>query len=167
MATTQMVEVTVQELTRYGFKANDKFVNYSKNLSETDKAMVVPGVTLKAEFYVADSGKEYLNKVLGASANRTTAPTPAAVTDVNPPVDTERAKKFIPKFTKKNIEPTSAGLTKEEWAMKDQRISRQGVIQAAVIALAPVVSLEQLPLEAKKLANSMLAFVNSQVEPTE
>src|ERR1700674_4296782 len=102
MAQTTVVDVTVQELTRYGFKANDRFVNYSKNLSETDKAMIVPGVTLKVEFYVADSGKEYLNKVLGASTLLTTP----AVSDVNPPVDTERAKKFTPKYSKKLDAPT-------------------------------------------------------------
>ena len=153
MPNTTVVDVTVEELSRYGFKANGRYVNYSKGLSETDKAMVVPGVTLKAEFYIADSGKEYLNKVLGASSKPV-----APVTDVNPPADTSRAKRFTPKFTKKETETMS----KAEWAEKDQRISRQGAVQAAVIALAPVVSLEQLPTEAVKLATKMLEFVRGE-----
>jgi hypothetical protein len=157
MATTQIVKVQVEAMSKYGYKANGKYVGLSKQLSDADKARLVPGASFDAEYYVADSGKEYLNKIVSMN-------TPKPVTDMNPPIDTERAvkntpKAFKPSFTKK-AEATSAGLSKEEWKMKDQRISRQGVIQAAVIALAPVVSLEQLPEEAIKLAETMLIFVN-------
>src|SRR6202142_2828405 len=153
MAINQVVKVTVEALTKFGYKANGKFVNYSKNLPEADKARVVPGAMFEAEYYIADSGKEYLNKIVAVAP---TQPKAAPVTDINPPVDQERARKFTPKFTKK----ADDSMSKEEWAAKDQRISRQGVIQAAVIALAPVVSLEQLPEEAVKLATEMLKFVN-------
>lgn len=153
MSNNTVVKVKVQELTKYGFKNNGKFVNYSKNLFEGDKARVVPGAEFEAEFYVADSGKEYLNKILST-------PPIKAITDVNPPVDTERTKRFTPKYTKKDAVDNS--MSKEEWAQKDQRISRQGAVQAAVIALAPVVSLEQLPSEAIKLAKSMLEFVKGE-----
>lgn len=155
MAQTTIVKVKIQELSKYGFKANDRYVGLSKNLSESDKTKLVPGAEFEAEFYIADSGKEYLNKVLSAIPAKTVN---TVVTDVTPPVDQERAKRFTPKFTKKAS--TDNGMSKEEWAAKDQRISRQGVIQAAVIALAPVVSLEQLPTEAVKLAIRMLEFVN-------
>lgn len=151
MAITQVVKVKVEELSKFGFKANGRYVGLSKQLPEADKTRLVPGAEFEAEYYVADSGKEYLNKILGMKA----------VTDVTPPVDTERAQKFTPKeFKPKFTKKADDSMSKEEWAAKDQRISRQGVIQAAVIALAPVVSLEQLPVEAVKLAISMLEFVN-------
>jgi len=82
----------------------------------------------------------------------------ALLDEPTPAVDAERAKVFTPKFHK---QAEDSKMRKEEWASKDLRISRQGVIQAAVIALAPVVSLEALPEEAVKLATAMLGFVNS------
>lgn len=157
MATNQVVKVKVEQLTKFGFKNNGKFVNYSQKLAETDKARVVPGAEFEAEFYVADSGKEYLNKILSQSAVTQSASTPLTVTPV---VDTERAKRFTPKYTKKDAVDNS--MSKEEWAQKDQRISRQGAVQAAAIALAPVVSLEQLPIEMVKLATEMLKFVKGE-----
>lgn len=153
MATTQIVKVRIDSMTKYGYKANDKFVNYSKNLSETDKAKVVPGAEFEAEYFIADSGKEYLNKVLSNVAI-SVIPTDKGI---GKSVDTERAKHFTPKFTKKE----DSSMSKGEWAAKDQRISRQGAVQASAIALAPVVSLEQLPEEMVKLATKMLEFVNS------
>lgn len=157
MAQTMVVKVTIEELSKYGFKANGKYVGLSKQLSDADKARLVPGASFEAEYYVADSGKEYLNKIISTNVGKETAdPGPKIVAKL---VDTARAKKFTPSFTKK-ADATSAGLSKEEWAAKDQRISRQGVIQAAVIALAPVVSLEALPQAAFDLATEMLKFVN-------
>jgi hypothetical protein len=152
MSQTTVVKVKVEELSKYGFKANGRYVNYSKQLSDTDKAKVVPGAEFEAEYFVADSGKEYLNRILIIAPGNAQGPATG--------VDVVRAKKFTPSFKKKDDAPISAGLTKDEWAQKDQRISRQGVIQAAVIALAPVISLEQLPEEAEKLATRMLHFVN-------
>jgi hypothetical protein len=146
MANTQVVKVTVQELSKYGFKANDKYVGLSKNLSEADKTKIVPGASFEAEYYVADSGKEYLNKIL--------SPINAQAIVVNKVVDTERAKKFVPKYEKK-ADATSAGLSKDEWAAKDRRISRQGCIQVAVQVQSDFA-------EAVKLANQMLAFVNGE-----
>jgi hypothetical protein len=157
MAQTTVVTVTVEELSKYGFKANGRYVGLSKQLPEGDKALIVPGVTFEAEFYIADSGKEYLNKIL--KTKTAIVPMPhLAVSDVNPPVDVARVKKFTPKFKK---EDKGEAMTRADWDNKDRRISRQGAIQAAVIALAPVVSLEQLSKEAKLLASEMLDFVNS------
>ena len=164
MAQTTIVKGKVLELTKYGYKDAEGFVSLSKNLTEFDKMRLIPGLEFEAEYYMADptekkpQGTRYLNKILSVVNSR-----PAqTVTDVTPPVDQERAKKFTPTFNKKIDAPISVGLTKEEWAAKDQRISRQGVIQAAVIALAPVVSLETLAEEAIKLANSMLEFVKGE-----
>jgi len=148
MSNTVTEKITVSNLSKYGFQVGTEYINYSKNLSDSDKARVVPGAVFDAELFVADSNKRYLNKILS---------TPTVDARDLPKVDTERAKKFTPKFTKKE----DNSMSKEEWASKDLRISRQGAIQAAVIALAPVVSLEALPDEAVKLATSMLEFVNN------
>ncbi len=68
--------------------------------------------------------------------------------------DTQRAKRFTPKFEKKTDAPTSAGMSKTDWEAKDRRISRQGCIQVAVQVMS---DFEQ----AKELAEKMLEFVNS------
>jgi len=170
MATTQVDKIKVSELSKFGFKVGNEFVNYSKQLPEADKTRVVPGAEFEAEMYVADSGKRYLNKIIAISVlphveNKVATSESMAhqvpASNKNPAVDTERAKKFVPKFQKKEGGAESNAMSKDEWAAKDQRISRQGVIQAAVIALAPVVSLEFLSAEAVKLANTMLTFVNN------
>lgn len=144
MANTTVVMVKVEELSKFGYKANGKYVNYSKQLSDADKARVVPGAEFEAEYFVADSGKEYLNKVLRAPGN-TQGPATG--------VDTARAKKFTPKYEKKG-EAISAGLSKDEWAAKDRRISRQGCIQVAV-------QVESTFEKAAELAEKMLEFVNA------
>ena len=158
MANTVKEKVKVDGLSKFGFKVGTEYINFSKTLAEGDKAKIVPGLEAEMELYVADSGKRYVNKVLStvlpakslAKAVVEIAAAPKQLPDV------ERAKRFTPKFTKKADDTMS----KEEWAAKDVRISRQGVIQAAVQAVAPVVSLDKLYGEAEKLANQMLEFVN-------
>src|ERR1700690_1264616 len=161
MSNNTIVKVKVEQLSKFGYKDSEGFVSYSKNLTDHDKALVVPGAEFEAELYTAPSGARYLNKIV-ARAPHVQVSKPVANENGNPgeqsesKPDTARAKRFTPKFEKK----ADNSMSKEEWAAKDQRISRQGVIQAAVIALAPVVSLEQLPEEAIKLATEMLKFVN-------
>lgn len=111
MANNTVVKITVQELTKYGFKANDRYVNYSKQLTESDKAKVVPGAELEAEYYIADSGKEYLNKVLSSA-------TVVGSGTESPKVDTTRAKKFTPTFNKAAAPDNS--MSKADWAAKDR-----------------------------------------------
>lgn len=157
MSSVTVKNVKVDELSKFGFKADGKYVNYSKQITDADKLKVVPGAEFQAELYVADSGKEYLNKILSQAV--LPAQTLAATVVLNQPkapVDTERARKFTPKFTKKDDDTMS----KADWAAKDVRISRQGIIQAAVQALAPVVDLKNLHTESEKLATFMLEFVN-------
>lgn len=145
MAQTIAVKVTIQELSKYGYKANGEYVGLSKQLSESDKAKLVPGASFEAEYYVADSGKQYLNKIL------TTGTAPAAVS--LPVVTAVPVKTFKPKYEKKADSSISAGLSKDEWAAKDRRISRQGCIQVAVQVMADFD-------KAVELANKMLEFVN-------
>lgn len=149
MAQTINKVIEVQELTRYGVKVNNEYVNWSKNINPAQKAQVVPGASYEAEIYVADSGKEYINKI-------NSKPGSEAITGSKPAkADTPKYKPSAPAGPPKND-----GMSKDEWAAKDLRISRQGVIQAAVQAVAPLVSLELLHTEAVKLANQMLEFVN-------
>ena len=145
MATTQVVKVMVEELTKFGYKANGKFVNYSKQLSDQDKSLVVPGATFEAEYYIADSGKEYLNKVL------------------NTPKSTATVIKSAPKqtVTSKVTLSNESPMTRTDWEAKDRRISRQGCIQAAVQSVAAFSGdVDGLFVHAEALANKMLEFVN-------
>jgi hypothetical protein len=95
-----------------------------------------------------------LNKIIQTASGAVNTSKPIISADL------ERARKFTPKFTKKE----DNSMSKEEWASKDLRISRQGVIQAAVQAVAPIVALEEVYNEAEKLANQMLKFVNTKPE---
>jgi ribonucleotide reductase alpha subunit len=121
-------------------------------LSEADKGRIVPGFSFQAETYTADSGKQYVNKIL--TGVKETVIQKSVVTNT-PAVAVKKA--FVPKA---KVEEISKGLSKEEWKSKDERISRQGLIQASLIALAPVVSIEILFQEAKKLADQGLQYVN-------
>lgn len=140
MATTQIMKVKVEELSKYGFKANGEYVNYSKQFPEAQKVSIVPGAEFEGEVYVADSGKQYLNKVLSQS------PAQPITKAVAAPVDTERAKKFTPKFTKKD----DTSMSKAEWQAKDrsQLIGGLSHDAAAVTAALLATAAEMDPQEA-------------------
>lgn len=142
MASTTVVKVTVEELTKYGFKANGRYVNYSKQLSETDKTKVVPGASFEAEYYVADSGKEYLNKIVNTRASQT-PPVAVVAEALAKAVDTERAKKFTPKFTKKE-EAVSNSMSKADWAAKDRNMMIGGRSHDAAVIVAAMVNVSSL-----------------------
>lgn len=133
MSSVTMVEMVVEELSKFGFKANGRYVNYSKKFEEADKAKVVPGAAFDAEVFVADSGKEYLNKIIKMLNTKTTVEVPVVV-------DTERAirntpkEAFKPKYAKKDT--PSASMSKEEWQAKDrsQLIGGLSHDAAAVVA---------------------------------
>jgi hypothetical protein len=150
MPSTQVVDVVVGELTKYGYKDQQGYVSYSKKLSDGDKAKVVPGVKFQAEYYVAESGTRYLNKVFATlqKADPVKKETPVkAKTETKAP---------IPAGTL-----TDTPMTRMDWDAKDRRISRQGVIQAAVQAVSHLSADEHALFEmAKCLANEMLDFVN-------
>jgi hypothetical protein len=148
MATNQVVKVQVQELTKYGFKNNGKFVNYSKNLSEGDKAHVVPGAEFEAEFYIADSGKEYLNKILivkDVSGNPNEQKAVTSETQKGPTVDVDRAKRFTPKFTKKADDTEK--MSKADWNQKDRNMMIGGRSHDAAVIVAAMVNTEAMDKE--------------------
>jgi hypothetical protein len=134
MASTTVVKVKVEELTKYGFRANGRYVNFSKQF--TDQAKVVPGAEFEAEFYVADSGKEYLNKVLNAVAKVDVSKVIAPASAV---VDVERAKKFTPKFEKK---ADADKMSKAEWSAKDRSQLIGGLSHDAAAITAVMLTLQ-------------------------
>lgn len=177
MSQTTIVKCKVEELSKYGFKANGKYVNYSKQITEEDKAKVVPGAEFEAEYYVADSGKEYLNKVLSVKytdgsmvSTRPLAIAPVVLrqeaTAVGPAitvtkVDTERAKKFTPKFTKAAAVDNT--MSKAEWSAKDRSQLIGGLshdaaaITAAMIATS-VMGQAEAVLAYKQILVQMLSI---------
>jgi hypothetical protein len=147
MASTLTENVAVTELSKYGVKVGNEYYNWSKQIKESDKGKVVPGGTYAMDLYVADSGKRYINSVNGEILvpKEVTHPQVKVETSVKA-VDVGRAKKYTPKAE------VSAGLSKDEWAAKDRRISRQGCIQVAVQVAGTFE-------EAVVLADKMLTFV--------
>lgn len=168
MAMTQLTKVTVDELTKFGLKSNGEYINWSAKLDEKAKVPVVPGRTFSMELYIADSGKKYINKVLqmveSSDVPRVTADVPSLKKKVITDSQTVNTPETKPKsFVKKAVEKmTGEAMTRADWDNKDTRISRQGVIQAAVQAVANLgmSDMEHLYNEAETLAEQMLEFVN-------
>lgn len=152
MATTQLVKVTVDELSKFGFKTNGRYVNYSKQLSEKDKAIVVPGAQFEAEFYVADSGKEYLNKVVHVlKSNDVPEGQPKATSrSIKPVAPVE--KKEAPKASE------STAMSKAEWQAKDRSQLLGGLFHDASTLTASLMNINGVttPLEAVSLFEAVL-----------
>lgn len=111
MASTTVVKVRVQELSKFGFKNSDRYVNYSKQLKDSDKMKVVPGAEFEAEFYVSDSGKEYLNKILSEVVQP----------KKNEPKATVKAEaKETKKAEPAGLGSLSATMSKADWSNKDR-----------------------------------------------
>ncbi len=149
MSSTVKEKVSVEQLSKFGFKANNEYYNWSKKISEEDKGKVIPGASFDMDIYVADSGKKYVNSVIGM-LEAGQAPKPEA--KFNSP-------KATPKYEGRGAVADNS-MSKADWAAKDVRISRQGCIQAAVNALGPVLAPDVLLDEAVKLADKMLEYVN-------
>lgn len=151
MSNTTVVKVVVQELTKYGFKANGKFVNYSKQITEADKAKVVPGAAFEAEYYIADSGKEYLNKVLGNTSVVHDSPKAEAKPDA------DRAKHFTPKFEKKTpAVADSDKMSKADWSAKDRNMMIGGRSHDAAVLVAAALTVGcTIPEALKQYQNAL------------
>ncbi len=144
MATTVKETVKVDELSKFGFKMGQEYINYSKQLSETDKANVVPGVSFEAELYVADSGKRYLNKILAqASRSGVAKPVKSPVSEVTKAVKSE--EKAIVKAV------ADAPMTKAEWSAKDRSQLIGGLSHDAAELVAAM-----LPMQPAESISSVL-----------
>ncbi len=122
----------VESIAKFSFVADGKVYRYDE--VTVDKATIIPGAELDLS-----GGKAIAT--MAAPANASEA------------VDTERAKRFKPLYEKKADAPTSGGMSKDEWAQKDRRISRQGCIQVAVQVMSDFD-------QASELADKMLNYVN-------
>ncbi len=137
MSNTVKERIKVDELSKFGFKVGQEYINYSKHIPEADKTNVVPGAEFEAELFVADSGKRYLNKILFSVPSAKVAD--ASLGTVQKAVDTERAKKFTPKFQKKD---ESATMSKSEWQAKDRSQLIGGLSHDAAAITAAMLGLQ-------------------------
>lgn len=149
---TGMETVAVTQLSKHGLFADKQGYYWSKQLKDADKVNVVPGRTFQMEIYTAASGVKYVNKILNqiGQADVPAAKPVAAAAPVAAPV----AK--APYKAKAKDDET---MTRADWDAKDRRISRQGLIQAAVQAVSSYSTQENHYSNAESLALQMLEFV--------
>ena len=159
MSNNVVVPVKVEKLTKFGYADEKGYVSYSKNMSDSDKALVVPGASFEAEIYTADSGARYLNKIVARAAHVDAPKAQANTVKVEKPIT---ALKSVNTPEVKPIAKAVADvpMTRVDWDNKDARISRQGAIQAAVRAVASFSTQEDVFNNAVLLATQMLEFVN-------
>jgi hypothetical protein len=127
-----METIVVEKNGKFGPMVDGKYYSFSKFYK--GRKEFAEGEKLTVDVYTADSGKKYINSLSGDAA--TVAPV---------------KKAFVP--TVKAAPAKSDVMSKDEWAAKDQRISRQGVIQVAVQVTS---SFD----DAVILADKMLGYVN-------
>ena len=143
MSERTIVKVVVSELTRYGYKDAEGYVSWSKNISENDKAAVVPGASFEGEYYISEKGTRYLNKIV-ARTSKVDAPKTLPVI-ATPSVDTQAAKRFTPSF-KKTGDPSNA-MSKVDWEAKDRSMMIGGLAHDAAVIAAQLVNVEGLNAE--------------------
>ena len=157
MSENKIVNVKVLELTKWGYKDAQGYVSLSKKLSENDKAALVPGAEFEGEYYIADSGTRYLNKII-LRTPKVQAPEAAKI-DTPAVADSEAAKRFTPKFNKDKAPDNS--MSKAEWAAKDRSqliggLSHDAATIAAVLVNVNGLSGDQALTEYKALLEGML-----------
>ena len=113
------------------------------------------------ELYIADSGKEYVNKVLKQIGEPEI---------INTPIDTVRARKYTPRKVAENVTVSTGTIPvvspdkpmlRADWDAKDRRISRQGLLQSAFQAVSSFsADVDSLFENAEKLADKGLEYVN-------
>lgn len=142
MSANVIVKVQVEKLTKYGYADSEGYVSYSKNLTDHDKALVVPGASFEAELYTAPSGSRYLNKIVARSAH-VAAPKAVESQAAAATVDVERAKKFTPKFTK--VTAVDNSMSKADWANKDRNMMIGGRSHDAAVIVASMLAVSNFP----------------------
>jgi hypothetical protein len=146
MANNSVVSVKVEKLTKFGYADAKGFVSYSKNMSDSDKALVVPGAEFEAEIYTAESGARYLNKIV-ARAPHVTAPKAKVVEVKASAVVTEGPKAKT---------GTSESMTKAEWSAKDRSQLIGGLSHDAAELVAAIFPI--LPMHPAEAVDSVLSI---------
>jgi len=150
---TELIRVT--GVSEYSVYSGQQRYSFNKGVNSS---MFTKGNTYSVNVKVGKNGGKYIDSVsndLGVLAG-----------DVTPAATSSNAGALNPNINKgSNFKSFSAkkddNMTKEEWAAKDVRISRSGVIQAAVQAVAThSKDVNDLEVKAIALAEAMLAFVN-------
>ncbi len=150
--TTELIKVT--GVSPYSVYSGQQRYSFNKNVNST---MFTKGNTYSINMKVGPKGAKYIDSVsndLGVLAGDATPVATSATGTLDANINVRSS------FQKKDD-----GMSKAEWAAKDKRISRSGVIQAAVVAVAPhSQSVEDLQAKAFILANAMLEYVNRSTE---
>lgn len=153
MATTQMETVKVKALSKFGFQIESgEYINFSKQLAETEKGKIVPGGEYEVEMYRSDGGKGYVNKVvktnMAGSNNQVGTVKPlkqageAGITAtplVVPEVVTFRTKVITPISTVLGKPLKTEIMSKAEWTAKDRSQLIGGLSHDAAAVVASMV----------------------------
>lgn len=171
MASTTVVKFVVKSLSQYGFFTEDNKSVYTKKTPESDKAQIVPGVSFEGEVWTSDKGAMYLNKIVAlAPAQPKVFINGTKVTDTNPvvyaeqakkAVNSDRAKHFMPSFAKKVASDNT--MSKAEWSAKDRSQLIGGLSHDAAAITAVMVNVDGLNKDSalalyKELLVGMLAI---------
>jgi hypothetical protein len=159
MAQTNVMDVQVKQLTKYGFQNDkDEYIGWSKNIKDADKSQVVPGRKFSVEMYIADSGKQYVNKVLRQLDAVASVPA-KAVTSTLTGVTVEQIQKVKAMTSSAKSSDT---MTKAEWSAKDRSQLIGGLshdaatLAAALLPMSPDNTPEDVLVTYKQLLEGML-----------
>lgn len=135
MAETKTMNVKVVELTKFGFK-DDKgaYVGWSKHFKEADKTQVVPGRQFSVDMYIADSGKQYVNKIIRQLDSLKSGDVPVVVTPESLAAVKAVTKKFFP------IDKET--MSKAEWSAKDRSQLIGGLSHDAATLTAALMTMQ-------------------------
>lgn len=133
MASTVKEMVKVDALSKFGFKSGAEYLNWSKNIKDSEKGKVVPGGTFEMELYVADSGKKYVNSVATSATASAAAPKPAVKVEV------KAAPTAAPKAT------SSESMSKAEWSAKDRSQLIGGLSHDSAAITAALIAVSSVP----------------------
>lgn len=109
MGASNVATLTVDQVTKYGFKSGNEYVSLSQK-SGLKPENFVPGRSYELDLYVAPSGKKYVNRIVG-------------------PSNTSSAAVVAPQ---RIVEVKSAPIVNDAEANKRRDIQRQGLYQAAL-----------------------------------
>lgn len=114
----------------------DEYVNWHKDIKESDKGKVVPGGVYECEVERKESGKGYIKSVV--------VPQPPVIT---PPVAvTPKAIETKPFAATPKIEVKAEVMSKSDWASKDRSMMIGGLSHDAA-TLAAASAMANAPLE--------------------